>query len=192
MNAGQVLLDGLIAGGAILALVGLGGAVSVLRGNRKENVRITVKQDHGPTQTVTVRQDSVVVEQLNRVAGIHIPAKDSAADTGSSSSDSNKSRHLEIAALVAGVTASIAAVLPFAVSGKFVVFVVVGLGALALTSLGEVVARLKIQFTRQQWQSSTTREQVEAIRDAALLREFPSQSGNPGSNSSWKRPGCRK
>lgn len=176
MNA-QLILNILLVVGGGLALVALGGAVvSLTRDSRKRDVQVTVKQDHGPTQIVKISQDSAVVEQLNKVEGIHISVTHNAADASSATSDSKKNRRLEIGALVTGVVASLAAVLPFVAAGEIVIIVVSSIGALFLTSVGVVVARLKAQFTGEEWKANTTRKQVEAIRDAALLRELPPQS----------------
>ena len=49
MNA-QLILGIFLAVGGGLALVGLGGAVALVRGGRRHDVQITVKQDHGAAQ----------------------------------------------------------------------------------------------------------------------------------------------
>jgi hypothetical protein len=170
---GQLILDILLAAGGVLALVGLGGAVSLSRGSRRHDVQIIVKQEHGAAQVVTLPQDSTAVKELNKVEGINIEVKDDAADEGSPASDYKKERRLEIGGLVAGVAASVAAVVPFAVAGEIAVVIITGLGALLLTSVGVVITRLRAHFTGEEWKASTAKKRREAVRDAALLRELP-------------------
>jgi hypothetical protein len=172
MNA-QLILDIFLAAGGALALVGLGGAVSLSRNSRRHDVQIIVKQDHGAAQVVSLPQDSAVVEELNKVKGIHISVDGNTTDGGSPATNHKKERRLEIGGLVGGVAVSIAAVLPFVAVGEFFLVLISGLGALFLTSVGVVVTRLRAQFTGEEWRAGTAKKRVEAIRDAALLRELP-------------------
>jgi hypothetical protein len=182
---GKVLLDILLGLGGVLALIGLGGAVvSVSRGPRKGDVRITVEQDDRQPQIVTLPQDSVVVRHLTEVEGLRLSVKDNVAvDANTAATPSRNRRPLEIAGLLTGAAAGVGFAIPFVAASEIAAIVLSTLGALFLTSLGIVVASLKEQFTRREWRSSTTKQQAEAIRDAALLREHPSRSEASGSES---------
>ncbi|SRR6266568_2559659 len=170
----KLILDIILAIGGILALIGLGGAVSLSRGGKRHEVQITVKQDYGAAQVVTVPEDSVVVTELNKLAGVHISSDGNMSEANSSaSSDLKKNRRLEIGGLVGGVAASLAAVLPFVAASEIIIAVASAVGALFVTSVGVVLGRLKSQFTGEEWRASTPKKQAKAIRDAALLREIP-------------------
>lgn len=183
----QIILNVITGIAGVLALIGLGGAFSLLGRQRKsgsdqrapeQRVQITVKQGEGPEQTVTLPQDSAVVEQLTKVQGIQIPDRNAVTDDDNA--DSQRDRRPEIIGLITSVIAALGAGLPFVVAGELFIatFALAGaaLGALLLTSAGVVVNRLKTTFTRDEWKARSTKMHVEAIRDAALLRDLSSQS----------------
>jgi hypothetical protein len=193
---GQIILDTLMAVGASLALIGLGGAVSLLarrdRGGSLSKtqqgrvVQITIEHESGPPQVVTLPQDSTVVEQLNKVEGIHISVDDKTpVPPESPISDSSEvrrpveNRRFEIVGLVSAVAVTLTAVLPFVISGKVLVTSISAIGALVLTTVGIAAGRLNSAFTREEWKARSTKTQAEAIRDAALLRDLSSPSEDP-------------
>lgn len=180
---GRVLLDILLGLGGVLALIGLGGVVvAVSRGPRKQDVKITVEQGGRPPQVLTLTQDSVVIQHLTEVEGVRLSIKDDTTETDTPPAP-KKRRQLEIVGLITSAAAGLGVALPFVAASEIVLLIVSAVGALLLTSIGIVVASLKEQFTRREWKTSTTKQQAEAIRDAALLREHPTHSGESGSSS---------
>ncbi len=173
MNTKLILDIILILAGAF-ALVGLGGtAVYLSREDRRRDVQITVRQGHGPRQVITLSADSPVVKRLAQVEGIRL--SENVADANAPGLNPRK-RRIEFTGLVAGAAVGLVAVLP--VAGEIALVAISTVSALLLTSLGEVIARLKGRFTAQEWKAGTTRQQAEAILDAALLRDLPSHFGN--------------
>lgn len=173
MNS-KLILDIIFILAGAFALVGLGGTVVYLsREERTRDVHITVRQGHGPRQVVTLSPDSPAVKRLAQSEGIRI--SENVIDAKASGLNPRK-RRLELTGLVAGAAVGLVAVLP--VAGEIALVVISTVSALFLTSLGEVIARLKERFTAQEWKAGTTKQQAEAILDAALLRDLPSNFGN--------------
>lgn len=180
----QIVLDILIGFGGILALIGLGGAISSAALRRRDrfepqhdaarSIELTVRLGEGPEQTVNVSHDSDVVKELGKVQGIQMSAVQgqSAVEEPARPED----RRTEIVGLLTGVAAGISIALPFLAAGEVLIGAATALVALLLTAAGLVVGRLKSIFTRDQWKATSPKVQAEAIRDAALLRKLPSET----------------